>query len=292
MMNSHLIPVINRQILLITGEDRHQFLQGLITNNIFLLQSQPALYTALLSHQGRFLHDFMITETDHSFQLEVEKDRLDDLKKKLMIYKLRAKVDFEMTTDQIFAYIGPLKDLDDHLKLHAYQDPRHDALGIRLILPQELCPEKLEFFDRYDQHRLMLGIPDGSRDLQPDKAIPLEYGFDALNAIAWDKGCYLGQELTARTRHLGVIRKGLFAAKFNGISPGFNHPVYIDDQKIGETLSWSGNHTLCRLRFEFFQKAELSENTAVRLQYDGGTLTATRPTWRTIGQERKLSGDV
>jgi folate-binding protein YgfZ len=273
-----LISINNRSVLAISGEDRFTFLQGLITNDIHLLQKQKAIYAAFLSPQGRFIHDFFITEKGDTLRLEVERERCADLIKRLKIYKLRSKITIEdqAETWQMAVFLGSIEELPAEWRAYAYQDPRLPALGIRLILPlsfqiTELCP-----FDVYDQRRITLGVPDGSRDMVPEKAIPLEYRLDALHAISWTKGCYIGQELTARTKHLGVVRKGLFPAIFEGAPPVFGTPVYTaDGTKAGTILSSCGDKVLCRLRIELFQEGDV-------LTYEGGSLQPFLPKWKSI----------
>ena len=123
-------------------------------------------------------------------------------------------------------------------------DPRLGELGGRAILPREaLRPALAAFglaeadFADYDRHRLALGIPDGSRDLLPDKSILLEAGFDELNGVDWQKGCYVGQELTARTKYRGLIKKRLLPVRIDGPAPAPGTIVTLDGKDAGEMRS-------------------------------------------------------
>jgi hypothetical protein len=104
--------------------------------------------------------------------------------------------------------------------------------------------------DRYDALRLGLGVPDGSRDLPVEKALLLESGFDELNGIDWQKGCYMGQELTARTKYRALIRKRLFPVRIEGALPAPGTSIYKDGQEVGELRSGSGQRALAMLRLE------------------------------------------
>ena len=102
----------------------------------------------------------------------------------------------------------------------------------------------------YDELRLTLGVPDGSRDLVVDKALLLENGFDELNGVDWQKGCYMGQELTARTKYRALIRKRLFPVKVEGALPEPGAPVHLGDQEVGELRSGVGDRALAMLRVD------------------------------------------
>ena len=126
----------------------------------------------------------------------------------------------------------------------ALVDPRLAALGARVILPREQIGTVLSDADvseadfaAYDRHRLALGVPDGSRDLLVEKSILLESGFDELNGVDWDKGCYIGQELTARTKYRGLIKKRLFPVQIDGLAPPPGTILSLDGKEAGEMRS-------------------------------------------------------
>src|SRR5690349_15118612 len=135
-----LIPISNRSVLTIRGNDRHNFLQNLITNDIGKLANQAALYALCLTPQGRFFHDFIITETKDTIRLEVEKERLADLNKVLKLYTLRSAISIEDTSSdwQIMAYIDKNNELPSAFRPYAYLDPRSNKLGYRMIVPSRL----------------------------------------------------------------------------------------------------------------------------------------------------------
>ncbi|WP_375731179.1 YgfZ/GcvT domain-containing protein, partial [Azospirillum sp. B506] len=128
----------------------------------------------------------------------------------------------------------------------------------------------------YDRLRLSLGIPDGTLDLIPEKSIPLESRMDALNAISWDKGCYMGQELTARTKYRALIKKKLFPVSIDGLTPEAGTPVTLDGKEAGEVRSGRDGVALALLRLEYVQRAAESGLT---FQAGPAVLTPREPEW-------------
>ena len=124
----------------------------------------------------------------------------------------------------------------------------------------------------YDELRVGLGVPDGSRDLVVDKALLLENGFDELNGVDWQKGCYMGQELTARTKYRALIRKRLFPVKVEGALPEPGAPVHLGDQEVGELRSGSGQRALAMLQTD-------AARSGARLIADGAEVIPEIPAW-------------
>jgi len=232
----------DRGLLAVGGDDAGDFLQGLISNDIHKVTPERAIYAALLTPQGKYLHDFFIIKWQGRLVLDCQRARLDDLKKRLSMFKLRADVTLEDCSDDfiIAALYG-----DGCAEVgFAYTDPRLKDAGGRAILARESAEDTLKAAglsaataDDYDRHRLSLGLPDGSRDLVIEKSILLESGFDELNGIDWDKGCYMGQELTARTKYRGLVKKRLVPVTFTGPPPAPATPVMAGEKNAGEMRS-------------------------------------------------------
>lgn len=295
-----MAPISNRGVLSLSGEEAKKFLQGLMTNDIYQVSEKKALYTALLTPQGKFLYDFFITERSGVLFLEVEKDRLADLKKRLMLYKLKADVVVEDVSHlyQIWAFWG--EEIPEILSLPLtpggtfptekdifYSDPRWQGIGGRGLVyhPQEAQSiedessanlpdlaltslqrwvaqgfQKVDF-EAYDHYRLQHGLPDGGRDMVIERAIPLECGLEDLQAISWNKGCYMGQELTARTKHRGLVRKRYFPVEFEGNAPELGTKIIQSEEEVGEIYSSKGRVALARLKLEaLLKEAPLSAN--------------------------------
>ncbi len=276
MTNTGYIRLEDRGVLEIAGEDAREFLQGLISNDVHKVAAGAAVYAAFLTPQGKYLHDFFIAELGGALLLDCEKERLADLKRRLGMYRLRSKVTLSDRTEDfvVAALIGD--GIAENLGLPpgqtgaavplgqgiAYADPRLPAIGIRVVLPRDGAAAVLEgaglaALDRtdYDQLRIRLGLPDGSRDMQVERAILLESGFDELHGIDWDKGCYLGQELTARTKYRGLIRKRLMPVEVDGPMPPPGTSVILEDKEVGEIRSGSGGVAIALMRLEVLEHA-------------------------------------
>jgi hypothetical protein len=271
MSDGRFVMLEDRAVLAIAGPDRASFLQGLISNDATRVSNERAIYAAFLTAQGKYLHDFMLVERDEAFWLDGEAARLVDLKRRLSMYRLRAKVTLEERPDLAVAAIldgsalglstepGAARVLDDGI---GFTDPRLTALGARAILPRNDIRSVLSAtglsegdFAEYDRRRLALGIADGSRDLVLDKTILLEAGFDELNGVDWNKGCYIGQELTARTKYRGLIKKRLFPVRIDGPAPEPGTLVMQDGHEAGEMRSSRDGAGLALLRLEDVAKA-------------------------------------
>lgn len=238
----------NRCVLEVSGPDAVTFLQGLITQDLRKLESARALYGLLLSPQGRFLHDFLMTQSGGALYLECEKDRVQDLVTTLMRFRLRAKVEARVTDRLIYAAWGKKAPQEPTGALVMYEDPRHKSLGWRAHAHDRL--DDASDWQTYNAHRLALCIPEGSLDMEVGRAIPAEYNITALGGVDFQKGCYLGQELTARVHHTGHVRKGLVALTFEGNAPLDTTPLFAGEEEIGHTLSAQGSLALGRVRLD------------------------------------------
>ncbi|MGK9171153.1 folate-binding protein [Inquilinus limosus] len=261
---------LERDVLRLTGEDRAAFLQGLVSNDMRKVAPERAVFAAFLTPQGKYLHDFHVVALGDAWLIDCEAGRGADLLRRLRLYKLRSKVELaEATADWAVAAIpgeagraalalpdepgaaGPLADGVAHV------DARLAALGARALLPKATAKTTLEGLglaeagpEAWDRLRLSLGVPDGSRDLVPEKTVLLEANYDSLNAISWDKGCYMGQELTARTRYRGLVKKRLAPVVLDGPAPEPGTPILRDGREAGELRSSRDGIGLALLRLE------------------------------------------
>jgi len=269
MADACFVLLEDRGVLAVSGADRRTFLQGLVSNDVDKVGPHQARYAALLTAQGKYLHDFMMAEGSETILLDAEAQRLADLKRRLSIYRLRAKVAIDERSDLAVAAVfgdGALEALDlpaepgaarDFAMGIALVDPRLAALGARCILPRESARSELleagfaeAGFAAYDHLRLRLGVPDGSRDLVLEKSILLEAGFDELNGVDWNKGCYIGQELTARTKYRGLIKRRLVPVAIDGQAPAIGTIITADGREVGEMRSSNDGAGLALLRIE------------------------------------------
>lgn len=260
-MEKKIAHLPHRAVLEIQGEDRATFLQGLITNDITKVTAAQTIYAALLTPQGRFLYDFFISEKDESYFLETDKDRIEALLKKLNLYKLRSKVVLSLRSDiQVFSLWGEgiaeslnLQDEKGATRDLLFMDPRLLALGARSLGTKTFQGFTVATSEDFALHRYQLGVPEGDQDMIPEKSIPLECGLDELQAISWTKGCYMGQELTARTKYRGLVRKRIFPAKIEG-ELSENKEIFLNDTAVGEVRSFVKSHGLALLRIEALEE--------------------------------------
>jgi folate-binding protein YgfZ len=288
MSGGKFVVLEDRGVLAIGGPDRAAFLQGLVSNDVTQVGGERAIYAALLTPQGKYLHDFMLAEIGETIWLDGEAARLADLKRRLSMYRLRTKVMLDERPDLAAAAVfggaalglssepGAARRLGDGI---AFVDPRLAALGMRVILPRENIRQTLSQtgaveadFAEYDRLRLSLGVPDGSRDLVLDKSILLESGFDELHGVDWQKGCYIGQELTARTKYRGLIKKRLFPVRIAGPAPEPGAIVTFDGREAGEMRSSRDGAGLALLRLEMVGKA-------AKLAAGDATIEPLTPDW-------------
>ena len=286
----------NRAIAQIGGEDRFTFLQGLISNDVQKAVTGHAIYAALLTAQGRFLHDFFVVPIAGALLLDGEATRTPGLVERLRPYRLRSRVNIGEAGDwRVLAWWGggpQVLSTEPLLPFYggvAFADPRLASAGGRAVVPSAHADAALLAVGRpvcgeaaYDYHRLCNGLPDGNWDLVPEKALLMESSFDELNGIAWDKGCWLGQELTARMRYRGLIRKRLLPARVRGPLPAPGSPVLATDGAVaGEVKSGRGDRVMVLLRLDILA-AEVPG--AVVLTAGASTLEPEIPDWMRLPQ--------
>jgi len=282
----------DRGVLAIEGPDAREFLQGLISNDIEKVTPERTIYAALLTPQGKYLFDFFVSQAGERLLFDCEHSRLPDLQKRLRMYKLRAQVeladvsgDFAVAalwgadapaTAGLGSEAGNAKPFEDGTLA---ADPRLAEAGLRAVLPADraaiildgLGAELVDAAD-YDRHRLNLGLPDASRDLIVDKAILLESGFDELNGVDWNKGCYMGQELTARTKYRGLVKKRLVPVAIDGPAPDPGTPLKAGDREVGEMRSSTETIGLALVRLDAIEAGDA-------FAAEGATVTPRKPDW-------------
>lgn len=221
------------------GSDRHDFLQSLITNDIRKLETGKAVYACLLNPQGKFLHDFIIIEGCGFTMLDCEGgERALDLYKRLNMYRLRKDVQISVEEENIvYAVFG---------KSVGMADPRHHDMGFRTFEKPDLEEKP---FTSWDERRIHLTIPDGSRDIAIERDNLLECRIDMFEGVSFDKGCYVGQEVTARIHHRGLVKKHLYTVTFEGKA----RSPFTDLENGGQMRSSSGQIGLALLKDEVAQ---------------------------------------
>ncbi|HVP83869.1 MAG TPA: hypothetical protein VMS78_04015 [Rhizomicrobium sp.] len=258
---SKIAHLSDRAILSVSGPEARAFLQGLITNDVEAAKPGHPIYAAMLTPQGKILFDFLIFHSGGELLLDVDAPQRAALLKRLTMYRLRAKVELK-----------PRDDLAVVARWDAAgSDPREARLGSREIVAVDAASGSGDYLS----HRLALGVPEGA-DFGQDKMFALDAGLDELRGVAFDKGCYVGQELTARMKHRGTARKRLLPIETldGGALPAVDSAVMADDRDIGEIISVYGNRGFALIRLDRLEEAG---DAAVRVGETG--LRVVKPSW-------------
>jgi len=203
--------LLNRRILKINGENILNFLQGLITNDVDLLKTKNAIYSAMLTPNGRFLYDFFILNHENEIFIDIADVFQDGFIGSINKFKLRQKINIELMENYTIISSNDVK----NYAILSFQDIRNINLGFRNIVNfTQLKSENFSTPEKYNSLLINNLIVDG-RFIPIEKGIILEYGFEKLNGVSFSKGCYLGQELITRTKRTGEIRKKLILSKYN-----------------------------------------------------------------------------
>jgi len=269
---TNIAPLPHRAVLSVTGKDRVAVLNGLVSNDVSLAAPGRAVWAALLTPQGKYVADFFIFADSDQLLLECEAAQCDMLAQKLARYRLRADMNIAPSDLAVYAAWGG----DVPAASIVAPDPRLEAAGWRALAPADL-PVSAEFH-AYDLHRLRLGLPDGTRDLELDKTLLLEAGFDELHGISWTKGCYLGQELTARTRYRGLLKRRLLPVEADSPLPAPGTIVMAGEREAGVLRSVIGAEGLALLRIDLHKAPLIADGVGLRVQV---------PEWVKLQEDRK-----
>ena len=235
------IIVPNRIFYRISGVDSRKFLQGICTNDVNKLDKHgDCIAAAFLTPGGRIVADALLYNVENNIIIETHSSLGNSLDRYLRVYKLRSKVTIETLELKCLLEISDIstKDLQELVKSHGAMvgaiDPRTNEMGTRFLVPKgkgnDDKSKSLELW--YDRFRLTRGIAEGPPIVD---RIPLECNLDLLNYISFSKGCYVGQELTARTKYKGLVRKRLIP--FTTTSSSMNNSPFhpIDEQYLAES---------------------------------------------------------
>ncbi|PDT90611.1 folate-binding protein YgfZ [Bradyrhizobium sp. Y36] len=238
-MKSAFLP--DRGVVKVAGEDARNFLNGLVTTDVDRLKPGLGRFGALLTPQGKIIVDFLITEVPAGhgggFLIDCPKALAEGLATKLKFYKLRAKVTVEnLDLGVLAAWDGQPAAQPDL----AFTDPRNEALGIRILIPEDLKQKLSDLIGAdlvdaadYEAHRIALGVPRGGLDFMYNDAFPHETNMDRLAGVDFDKGCYVGQEVVSRMQHRGTARTRSVKVLLDDFSPEAGVSVMAGDKSVG-----------------------------------------------------------
>ena len=298
-MKKFITPLPNRALIQMEGSDCHSFLQGLVSNDMKKLSLSTPIYAALLTPQGNFLFDFFIVQRCQPSQqptvvwLDCAAQNLDQLVARLLTYKLRASVEITPVSGSVVAVWGDsgagaqssavkesfaptLHDVASSLPAprgSVFMDSRTPCLGLRILLNKQATPKTLQDLqevcgasaaplENYQYQRMRLGVLDGAYDMEQGKSFPLHYGMDMFHGIDFEKGCYVGQEVTSRMHRLGSHKRGLFTLNLRGTGPlpGRGTSVQAGSLPVGVLAHASSMEShapvaLASLRYDRLKKA-------------------------------------
>ncbi len=255
-----------RCVLAISGADAESFLQNIVTQDVAGFKGGELRYGCLLTPQGRFLHDFFIFKDGDDFFLECEAARKDDLLRRLKMFRLRAKV--EMDETDLAVYAGA----EMPAQKFSFPDPRLPELGFRSYLsstvkaePSAACKDK----------RISLGVPEGGSEIKPEGDTIADVNLDKLNAVSWKKGCFVGQEVTARMKNRGLVKKRLAVVSGENLTAG--DALTQGGIAVGEVraVNAARGEGLALLKLAAVEAASASPIA----QPDGGKIAARFPVW-------------
>ena len=259
------------KFLEISGQDSVPFIQNLITNDINKSKANVFLYSCLLTPQGKFFADFFIFKNKEKFVFEVNDIFFENFLKKLNMYKLRSNINIEENKlFYSFIIFGELK-INNNYEILNF-DPRNNNIGKKLIQYDPLIKfnEKIIEIDEKKYHEILIKnkVPYSPFDLQENKSLLLENNFDNINAISWNKGCFVGQEITARMKYRALLKKQLYALELISGKINIGDKIIEKGVVLGEVISKANQYIFCILKIELVR--EKSEKKAL-LDIDSST---------------------
>ena len=293
-MNNSVYILEDRALLYVSGEDSQNFLQNLITNDVNQVNDNTSCFASLLTPQGKFLYEFFIIKHKLGYFLDCEKAQAENLLKQLNIYKIRSKIDILNLSNEFvvasfdkvkFLTLPEAKDRPGYtIKFRedsVFLDPRNSDLGARLIINLEklyLSLKKLELkndnIENYYKKSFNLGlIPKNLNDLQ-NKLFGIECNFEELNAIDFKKGCYVGQENTARIKLKDKLSKRIFPLKIIDGNINKDESIFLDNKEIGKVLINDEKYPFGLIKFK-----EINLKTNTKFKTNNSLIEIIVPNW-------------
>ena len=284
----------SRALFEIKGPDTRDFLQNILTNNMDRVTEKQAIYTALLTPQGKYQFDFFMlrnTQNHDSYLIDCAADRRDDLIKRLTFYKLRAKATIEKRDDlKVAALFGGdvLREMAlDGTPGQVWEseqglvvcDPRLSDLGVRLIYSNDAALETFNVIDEtsYGDHMLLKGVPDPQKDAELEKDFLLELNTAELHGVDFAKGCFIGQELVSRMRNRHTVKKRLLPFTYDGLAPDQGAALIVNGKQAGEVRRVTETGGMAYIRLN---RLENPLEREIQLETETGVpVTLTVPDW-------------
>jgi len=259
----------SRSLIALGGPDWRNFLQGLITQDVEAPDRETARFGALLTPQGRLLYDLFVVEREDGAWLDVEAEHREALMQRLMIYRLRAKVEIAADDTKVSILFAADGAPDRPADPRWVRDGRLAELGWRGYGVDMPAGNALATEAEREAQKLRLGVP-GPRDWGVDRTYPIEANFDLLNGIDFQKGCFVGQETTSRMKRRGVIKNRMLPLVFEGVAPAPGTEVLAGELRAGEVLSGGDGRAIALVRLDRALGRELTvDGRAARVEVPG-----------------------
>ena len=250
MTTAYFYKNTNSRFLAISGRDALAFIQNLVTNDVNLCTENKYVYSCLLTPQGKFFADFFIFKNNEYYYMEVHKKFYEDLIYKLEMYKLRSEVNI-IPNKNLYSYVY-FGDLAINNVLIKSYDPRNVKLGKKIISKNKINTNIKQIYENeYHEIHIKNNIPYSPFDLDQNKSLLLENNFDNINAISWEKGCYVGQEITARMKYRALLKKRIYPLVLIKGLPKNKQSICENEIELGKIISMENNSILAMLKIEF-----------------------------------------
>ena len=269
------VVLFDRAVLKVTGSDAFEFLQGLVTNDMAHIADKGAMLAALLTPQGKITHEFFIAPIEGGYVVDTAQEGAEALFKKLSLYKMRANVDLEdLSTGYQVVWLEEAGDQVPDV-VARFADPRHDQMGVRAVVAASSDFEA-GVFDEYLAKRLQHGVPEGGQDYAFGETFPHEACYDLLHGVAFEKGCYVGQEVVSRMQHRATVRRRIVLVEGVGDLPASGSEIRTSGSLIGVLGSCLGNKGLALVRLDRAGKAVAAGD---QMGVEGVDVNLSLPVW-------------
>ena len=243
-----VVHLTDRALIRAKGLDARSFLHHLVTCNIETLEVGGSRFGALLTPQGKIISDFLIYgEGEDSFLIDAPRERAEDLKKRLLFHRLRAKVQFDALDDMAVAAVFGGDAAPAGAQVFA--DPRVETLGQRAVLPLAEAQAIGGDLAAYDAHRIALAVPTGGADFAYNETFPHEADMDQLNGVDFKKGCFVGQEVVSRMQYRSTARNRAVEAVF-AKTPEAGVEIMAGEKSVGRISSVAGGQGIAMVRID------------------------------------------
>tara|TARA_Y100001970_G_scaffold258688_1_gene338874 strand:+ start:38054 stop:38887 length:834 start_codon:yes stop_codon:yes gene_type:complete len=258
MNNDFYVKNLFSRFIEIRGVDSAEFLQGIITNDIYKCKKMGPIYSCLLTPQGKFLADFFIIALLDCYLIEIHEKFFSSFLSYMKIYKLRSDVNFTINEKISSIILFANQDHKFEDTIINFKDPRNKYIGEKILINNKKAFELNNLdevdFDKYREILIKNYVPFAPDDLEIKKSLLLENNFENLNAIDWQKGCYVGQEITARMKYRALLKKRIYILEIVSGEINIGEEIILNNVSLGKVINKVNKYILCMLKIELVKK--------------------------------------